>query len=342
MAPAAQAMTESPVRGGIAPRRLRLAFTRNPRFEALVEGRVRLHGAYELDWEFERPSSLFRRLMARDDADVFEMSLVNYLVARNRPDLAHLDWLALPVFLGRAIFPLRMEVRDGADIDSLQDLVGRRVAVRSYTMAAAVWLRVILHALFGVRPGDITWVVSQRYAALGEAGLPEGVRVEVGDGRRPGELVRTGTADAGFDPDPESGESEHAAPPGAHRLLDDAAVRATLRALYQKTGATPLNHVLVLQRRLLIDDPDLPAILYDGFERAGGATPADRFDADDEFYAALLGGDPFPPGLTANRPSIDLLVRHLVHERVLDNPPDLDRLFVQPVASYERNAACFD
>jgi 4,5-dihydroxyphthalate decarboxylase len=342
MAAAAQAMTESAVRGGTVSRRLKLAFTRNPRCEALVAGCVRLQGAYELEWELERPSSLFRRLMARDDADVFEMSLVNYLVARNRPDLAHLDWVALPVFLGRAIFPLRMQVRDGAGIDSLQDLAGHRVAVQSYTMAAAVWLRVMLHALFGVRPGDVTWVVSQRRAALGDAGLPEGVRVEAGDGHRPGELVRAGAADAGFDPDPERGESEHASLPGAHRLLDDAAVWATLRALYQKTGATPLNHVLVLQRRLLISDPDLPAILYDGFERARRATPADRCDADDEFYAALLGGDPFPPGLTANQPSIDLLQRHLVYERLLDNPPDLDRLFVQPVASHERNAACFD
>jgi 4,5-dihydroxyphthalate decarboxylase len=309
-----------------------------------VDRRVRLDGGYDVEWEFEPPSSLFRRLMARDDADVFEMSLVNYLVARERPDLAHLDWVALPLFMGRAIFPLRLEVRDDAGINALQDLAGHRVGVQSYTMAAAVWLRVILRTLFGVEPRDITWVVAQRQSALGDTGVPDGVRIEVGDGRRPSELVRAGAVEAGFNPDPDPDREPSDAPvestPGAHRLLDDNAVHATLEALYRQSGATPLNHVVVLQRRLL-RAADLPAMLWNAFERARRTMYATSREPDDEFYTKLLDGDPFPPGLSANRPSLDLLVGHLVHERLLHTPPDLDRLFMEPISLHERTVACF-
>ncbi|MDP2267585.1 MAG: ABC transporter substrate-binding protein, partial [Deltaproteobacteria bacterium] len=48
-------------------------------------------------------------------------------------------------------------MRSDSGITSLADLRGKRVGVPDYHMTAAIWMRIVLRELYGIRPEDIEW-----------------------------------------------------------------------------------------------------------------------------------------------------------------------------------------
>jgi hypothetical protein len=201
-----------------------------------------------------------------------------------------------------------VKARQSGDPKALE---GTRVGVnRGYTVTTGVWARGILASEYGVDLDSITWVrsddehVAEFRPPPNVEDLPQGTELTdlpavVGDVK-----------------------SEELVP-----LIPDAEA-AGFRALEER-GFWPVNHLVVVKDDLLAANTDLAGALYDAFERAkavyletGDLLPLHRR------VGQVIGGDPLPNGVAANRAVLEQLIDHAVAQKILRRRPSVDELFV--------------
>jgi 4,5-dihydroxyphthalate decarboxylase len=326
-----------------ATRRLNVAFHQyNPRIWPLVHREVAVDG-YALDWHLGHATPLHQWHLTANACDVFEFSLSNFLIAREDPARAHLDWVAIPVFLMKMFALNRIDVRDGAGIETFADLRGKRLGIPDFHMTAGVWLRIVLRQLYGIRPEDVEWHTGRTPAdSHGGAAVGGVLRADiVVHRRREGDpdlrtLLETGRIDAAFGAVlPGSGDPPV---PGTHRLPVELARQAHAE-FRRQTGCTPVNHAVLMQRALAESEPDLPLRLYRAFEeskrrayeleaRSIGARLV-MWEEDLARNTADFGEDPYPSGLAANRAIMRALAGELLDEGLLKAEVDVDALFAE-------------
>jgi 4,5-dihydroxyphthalate decarboxylase len=114
--------------------------------------------------------------------------------------------------------------------------------------------------------------------------------------------------------------------PGIRRLFPD--YREAEKAYFKKTGLFPIMHTVVIRGDLVRQHPWLPASLYNAFcqakaiafQRMGEAGALAHalpwLLAELEETKALMGPDPWPYGVAANRKTIETLSRY-THEEGL-------------------------
>ena len=315
---------------------LKFGLTKNPRFEPLIDGAVksdRIAGQFTVT----TPPELFYRNLKNDEFDVFEMSLSDYLMTRERAPRHRWQWCALPIFPAKAFVWLGLYVNRSSGIRGLQDLRGKRVGVPDYVMTAALWMRVLLRELYNILPGEISWYVG-RTPALSHGGLL-GVDLAPPAGLTLTWLTKTQSFDVmldrgeidmafGFAPrhDPKLmtlnidryGGTPLEGNPRLGKLFSDGG-RAVIQAFFDKTGVVPANHVIVAQRHLLEQHPwlasELIYLFHDSkqraYERQARQGPAYLYfeGSDPASQAAIFGDDPFPFGVSKNRHMLELLFR---------------------------------
>jgi 4,5-dihydroxyphthalate decarboxylase len=323
--------------------RLKCAFSNNPRVQPLVDGTVRIEGA-ECEWQRGSPASLHLKHMKDDACDVFEFSLSNFLIVRDRPEQRErLRWQAIPIFLSKATMWLHLNIYAHVDsgIRSLADLKGKRFGVPDFQMTAAVWMRIVLRHLYGITPQDVDWVngrpASHTHGQGATDYLAPGIRLQRLDGHESlNDLLQRGEVDAAYG----DNDSADVKPSSAVRPLfapgDATSIIGEFRA---KTGITPVNHVLMMQERLAEQHPDLPMKLFRAFEQskqeayrrahqaAGGYLlfPHDHFAK----VAELFGEDPYPSGLAANRLMLKTVAEEVYSEGLVRELPDTELLFAE-------------
>jgi 4,5-dihydroxyphthalate decarboxylase len=148
---------------------LKIGVTKNPRFEPLVEKTV-ASPRLDLDITVTTPPELFFRNLKNDEFDVFEMSLSEYLITRERARGDRWQWSALPIFPAKAFVWLGLFVNTQSGITSLADFRGKRVGVPDYVMTAALWMRVFLRELFSITPRESSWFIG-RVPELSHGGM---------------------------------------------------------------------------------------------------------------------------------------------------------------------------
>lgn len=319
-------------------RRLQAAFLQNPRIQPLVEGLVPLEG-YDLIWNHGPAGRLHQWHLTENACDLFEFSLANLLITRGSPDLAHLRWMAVPTFLSKAAMWLKFFVHEQAGIESFADLRGKRVGVPDFHMTAAVWMRIVLRELYGIGPEDISWVNGRDASAthghgVSQGQLKPGIEFEsVTEGQTLNGLLHAGKIDAAF------GDSHSAlVSPGAEVRRFPADVgRRVFADFHAATGMTPTNHVLVVQQKMIDDDPGFPMLLFDAFEeskqlayrRARREAAGYLVLAETDFArnAADFGEDPYPRGMAANRRMVQTIADEMLDEGLLSQPVTLDSVF---------------
>lgn len=322
---------------------LKLGLTKNPRFEPLVDGAVK-SSQCNLDIAVTTPPELFYRNLKSDEFDVFEMSLSEYLITRERAKGDRWQWCALPIFPAKAFVWLGLFVNTSSGIRSLADLRGKRVGVPDYVMTAALWFRVFLRELHGIEPHEVSWFIG-RTKDLSHGGL-----LNIDSKPPPGVSLTWLTAAQTFDAMLDRGEVDIAygfAPrhdpklfslnidryggtpldgnPRIGKLFADGGC-AVVKEFFQKTGIVPANHVIVAQRRVLDQNPWLGAEVLRLFtESKQTAYEKTRFGAPAYLYfealsraeqTALYGDDPFPFGIEKNRRMLEMLF-HSSHEQGL-------------------------
>jgi 4,5-dihydroxyphthalate decarboxylase len=321
--------------------RLKCAFSNNPRVQPLADGTIRIEGV-ECEWQRGSPANLHLQHLTDDSCDVFEFSLSNFLIVRDRPERRErLRWQAIPIFLSKATMWLRQNIYAHVDsgVRSLADLKGKRFGVPDYQMTAAVWMRIVLRQLYGIAPEDIHWLNGRPPSHTHGEGttdyLAPSIRLQRLDGRESlDDLLQRGEVDAAYgdndvaDVKPSASVRPLFAPGDATEII--AAFRA-------KTGITPVNHVLMMQERLIEKHPELPMKVFNAFEqskqeayrRARQAAAGYLLFPDEHFakMAALFGEDPYPSGLAANRLMLRTVAEQVYSEGLVRELPDIESLF---------------
>lgn len=271
--------------------------------------------------EIQPITKAMRRMVRSLDLDISEMAFTTYLCAKalGKPVTA------IPVFLTRNFHHWAAFHHAEAGIRSPKDLEGRRVVVnRGYTVTTGLWLRGILEREYGVDLGKITWMPTDD-EHVAEYRAPRNVDY-AWRGKDAGALLAARAADAGI------GDIK----------VDSAAIRPLIPearqagfAYYRKTGIYPINHAVVVRDDILAANPGLAAELVALFAAAkapylaqlasgAAASPADNAARE---VGDLIGGDPFPYGIAANRKAIEAIVDFAVDQQVIPRRLGIEELF---------------
>jgi 4,5-dihydroxyphthalate decarboxylase len=319
----------------VAEVELTLACGAYDRTAPLADGRVRAEGIALNVLQLE-PEEMFWRMMRHAEFDVSEMSLSSYAIAMSRGDER---FVGLPVFLSRSFRHSSIYLRADSKITDAAELLGCRIGVPEYQMTAAIWTRGILADDHGVAARDATWVTG----GLEQAGraerqpltLPEDIIVErLQDGTLTEALMR-GDIDALMAPRVPSAFRSPDEP--LRRLFPDYVDREL--DYHRRTGMFPIMHLAVLRRDVHDRHPWVAQSLTKAFTRAkqeavGGVedAPALRWtlpfllDAV-ERTREVFGDDPWPYGLEPNRTTLEVFLRYLREQGLIDRELDPTELF---------------
>lgn len=294
--------------------------------QMLKDGSVKAAG---ITFEFADISpahKAFKPMVERLAFDVSEMALTTYMVAKsfNKP------LTALPIVLVRRFHhgTIQCNVRSG--IRTPKDLEGKRVGLRAYAQTGPTWSRGILQSDYGVDLGKVTWV-SFEGSHVQEYRDPKNV-VRAADGKKITDMLLAGELDAAIGAD-------RVDSPEVKPLFEQASdVEA---AWFRKTGIYPINHILVVTSELAKSHPWVLQELFGAFK-----TAKERYlehlrtngpsSADDDLWlrlSAIVGGDPLPYGVSANRRGIEALARFSFEQALLPRPYAVEELFDPPAMS---------
>jgi 4,5-dihydroxyphthalate decarboxylase len=306
------------------------------RTRPLYDGTVRAEGI-DLRYLQTDIEELFWRQGRYHEFDAAEFSFGAYLAAAEQPDR---PFDAIPVFPSRAFRHSALYVRADSEIEKPEHLGGRAVGTPEWSMTASLWMRGILGEHYGVDLTSVRW----RTGGLEEPGRQEKSRVVAPDrfdvGPIPEEstltgLLLDGTLDAVLT----------ARPPRAfldgdlriRRLFPD--FRAAELDYHRATGIVPIMHVVVIKRDVLARHPWVANNLRRAFEEARRPAATQLRDtavcssslvwesAYAEQEAALLG-DPFAYGVSANRATLDAVLRYAAEQGFTSRPLALEEVFL--------------
>ena len=299
---------------------LSAALSSYPYTAGLLDGTIKPEG-FGIDFVPVEPSivAAFRGMMRGLEFDFAELGITSYLAGFDDSDAL----TSIPVFLAGS-FPFRtIHVNLNAGVECPQDLNGRRVACRTYTVTSVVWARGMLADRYGLDPDSITWVINDEEHS---AGFVWPKNVEYVPGADLAGMVATGEVAAGFGVI--RGEAENVRP-----LFSDP--EAEERRWYAATGIFPINHSIVLKAALIDADEGLAGRLFDYFDAGKAAfmarlaagidlTPAEIALAE---MRALLGPDPVPYGIEPTRPSLEALLRYSFEQHITRDHLAIEDIF---------------
>ena len=229
------------------------------------------------------PNSAFKRVVRDLEFDVAELAIFTFLLAR-----AHGKPLSLLPAVVTARFQHPFLVRDAERAPFLpEDLPGRRVGLRSYSVTTAAWVRGILSDDYGVALERVKWVTFEEPHVAEYRDPPNVERAPAGKDMI--SMLREGSLDAAI-----VGEI-----PGESRfvpVIPDPAAAA--QAWRQRTGAIQVNHMLVIKNALVGERPHAAEEIVRLFEESKRAA---RLPAPDTL-------DMNPVGREANRRNLEVAI----------------------------------
>ena len=320
--------------GGRVP--LTIAVADYPHTAAVRSGAIPIDGVDAEIVTVKPQIAAFRRMVRQVEFDVCELAATTYIIAR----AFGAPFVALPIFLQRRFHHAGLLVRPDAGIKTPKDLEGKKVGVRAYSVTTGAWTRGILIDEFGLDSSKVTWVVDDE-EHVAQLQLPANV-VHTPDGTSLADMMANGELAAGFQGN--GGVGRTGAPTGGWKtveadypdLLPNA---AELEAdWYRRTGIYPMHGTIVVKDSVLKEHPWVAASLFKAFSRAkdewlAALDNGGTGDAPDKKYLALrkiVGHDPLPYGLEANRASIAALEATAFKQRLTPRRMTLDELFVDP------------
>jgi len=302
----------------------------------LVDGTVKPEGI-EITFESGQAGELHERHLRENAFDVFEFSISHYMLSKLRP--GKWEWTALPVFMSKAFMTLNALANVRSGVDSPADLKGKKFGVPDYSMTAALWFRAMLRQLYDCHTSDVAWYIGRTkqhsHASLlgiDEDDLPGNISITWPN--KPGvlnELLLSGGIDAAYPAGDEV--ALDASSPAVKPLFPDGG-RAFVEEFVKQTGFAPVNHTVVIQRRVLEKDPWVAESLFEAFERS--KQEAYRRDPSAaclfpkqplEGQADVFGADPFPFGVSANLPMLKMAAEQHVEDGLSPSPVKMDELF---------------
>jgi 4,5-dihydroxyphthalate decarboxylase len=315
------------------------------RMEALAQGIIQPEGIALRYLAIQSPPEIFARMIKTRSFDVAEMSLAHYSIMRTRGEF---PFVAIPVFPSRVFRHGYIFINKNSGIKEPSDLRGKRVGVQEYRQTAGVWVRSILQHDHGVDLERIIWVeggVNEPRQEDHEMDLrPVGdLKLEIiGPAQTLSDMLDAGEIDAYF-----GARRPAAFDKGRNvvRLFPD--YRAREKDFYRRTGFHPIMHTLVVREDLFRENPWVPESLFKACQaskawalrqmRFSGAQRSmlpwlyDEIAEMDE----LMGPDPWPYGLQANRRILQAFQSYLVEQHFLAAAKPVEELFTPIVERSE-------
>jgi 4,5-dihydroxyphthalate decarboxylase len=320
---------------------LSIGMTSNPRTWPILDGTVKPDGI-DLVISLVGPSELFWRQLRFGDFDVSEMSLSSLMMTIAGGDER---WVGIPVFTTRYFFQTWGLKRRDAGINSPADLKGKRVGVPEYQQTAALWSRGILQHEFGVRPQDMEFwmerVPERSHAGATGFKAPPGVTIhQIPPEKNIGSMMLAGDLHATLMYFPSMAGmidrstidlSKH---PDIAPLFPDPIAEGT--RYYKKTGLYPINHGMVIRRRIAEREPWAVLNLYKAFERANEIAHKQRM-AHVEYHIAsgllppdakdILDKQVLRHGIKANRNILETAARYSHEQGLTSRLMKLEEIF---------------
>jgi 4,5-dihydroxyphthalate decarboxylase len=272
-----------------------------------------------------------RRFVRHWEFDVCELQIAQYLGLKSRG--APIS--AIPVFPHRRFNHSCVMVRSDAAIARPEDLRGRRVGVHGHFNPIALWIRGLLQHEFALPPSAIDWVADGAEDVPGWTPPPWLKISRAPDGRKMQELLKAGAIDAQILSD--SGADAGGGNSSARRLWPN--YREVEADYYRRTGIFPIRHLIVIKDAVLERAPNIAPLLVELFEAAkqqSYAYWADHrrsslawFGAEQEEERALLGPDPWPYSIEANRAALETLLDYAHEQALTERRLQLEEIFAK-------------
>lgn len=270
-----------------------------------------------------------RRFVERLEFDICELQVALYLGLKSRGA----PMTALPIFPHRRFNHSCVMIRRDADIQRPQDLIGKRIGINGHFNPIALWMRGVLQHDYGVPMEAIHWVTKGSENVPGWS-PPQNWRIEPAPtGRSLRNLLESGALDGQILSD--SGGDDSAGSQSVRRLWPN--YRAVEAEYYKRTGIFPIRHLLVVQDPLLQSDPEIARTLVQIFEAAKQSAYrywADHrrsslawFGAEQEEERALLGPDPWPHSIEANRRPLETVLDYAFEQRLTERRLQISEIF---------------
>jgi 4,5-dihydroxyphthalate decarboxylase len=308
---------------------------------AVKDGSIPVEGA-TLDFiEVVPQVDAFRRMVRTQEFEICELAPTTYFIAKC---IGVAPYTAIPVFFERRFHHGGFVVRADSGITEPKGLEGKKAGVRSYSGTTGVWTRGVFMNEFGMANDRVTWVVDDE-EHVRELVLPP--NVEHAPPKSLPALMASGAIQGGFlsradkaanDGHAGLGRAGDAPDTAAYReLVDDAFAKGA--EWYRRTAIYPMHSLLVIRDDVMAARPGLARALYDALSENKGrhvtavldGTAQEKIDDRYRKQAKVLGGDPLPYGLEANRPSLEALMGYAVQQRLIpaDRARKIDEMFVK-------------
>jgi 4,5-dihydroxyphthalate decarboxylase len=319
----------------------------NERVEPLMSGAVQAEGI-ELIPTYSHPAETFWRQLKFGEFDVAEMSMSSYLIAKAQGA----EMVALPVFPSRRLFQTELSYHADSGIARPEDLAGKKLGVAEYQQTAALWIRGILEHDFGVSQYKIHWYMerSEEMSHGGATGFkpPAGISF---NRIPPSKSLLSTLLENELD-------VAHIASPFALQANTlDRSSRITGKGdwdnikplfpdrmtegsrFYAKHGFLPVNHTYIIRGDIDKQYPWAAFNLYTGFVKAKALArekmleriPTALFFGPE--YAAMtrqmIGDEPFPFGLKANRAMLDTIIGFSHEQGLTSRKLAVEELFAE-------------
>lgn len=304
----------------------------------LASGEVHVEGV-EVNVLTLPVEEIFYRFLHHREWQVSELSLAKYVSLRGAGDES---LVAIPVFPSRLCRHSSIYVRPDGPSHPKQ-LAGARIGVPEWAQTAAVYTRGLLTHDWGIALSDVNWF----QAGVNQPGRREKVAVQVPHGvsltpvpdRSLDEMLHSGDLDAVFSAHPP--ESFEEGNRGIVRLFPD--YEGVEREYVQRTGVFPIMHVVVIRADVIEQNPWVAGNLLTAFTEAkerslrrlgeitASRVPLPWLPARLEDARSLLGADPWPYGIEANRVTLEAFTTFAEEQGVAARKVGAEELFAPQV-----------
>ena len=319
----------------MTPVRLTIATTDYDHFRDFRTGAVRAEGI-DHTWLTLGHHEVFARFTANREWEVSELSIAKFAAQVTRPDA---DIIGLPVVCSRVFRFGAFYVNRRSGIRDVGDLAGKRVGSPEWAHSAAVYMRGWMHEEAGVKLPDVHWFQaganSPGRVEKVEINLPEGVRLTRVPDRSLSDMLAAGALDCAIIARPP--DCFRAGHPDVVRLFPDYLERE--ERSFRETGVWPIMHLIALRRAVLDEHPWVAQNLLTAFteskrrsverllDPAVSRYPLPWLPAYAQRMTDLMGGDPFPYGIEANRATLEQLLRYAHLQGIAHRVATVDEVF---------------
>ncbi len=271
-----------------------------------------------------------RRMLKDYEFDICELSLSSFIMSVARDP--ELPIVGVPAFPRRFFSVGQIYVNVDAGINEPGDLIGRNVGLHSFQTTLSVLAKGDLKLEYGVPWEQINWHCMRGEAVPVALGGDVSVQ-QIPDGADIGEMLIGGEIDALISPQPR--KSMLARPDKVRRLFQDT--RAEEQRYFTKYGYFPIMHIMTCRRALADSMPDLAHHIMALWEQAKGQAYGYYDDSNYSLMAwgrnafedqrTVLGADPWPSGLAANRANLEQFIGYCFDQRLIEAPIAVESLF---------------